>query len=106
METAGRSSRSTKRRRLGEEKTRGDRSDWHRAKGRAEGWALFTRPQAAAITLLGELIQAPSDFTAQNVSEQCTHMYVCVCVCLLLSPCREMFCCIFPQRYPWGVSLH
>lgn len=68
METAGRSSRSTKRWRVREEKTRGDRSDWHRAKGRAEGWALFTRPQAAAITLLGELIQAPNDSTAQNVS--------------------------------------
>lgn len=68
MEAAGRSSRSTKRWRLRGEKTRGDSSDWHRVKGRAEGWALFTHPQAAAITLLGELIQAPSDSTAQNVS--------------------------------------
>lgn len=36
------------------------------AKGRAEGWAVLTRPWAAAITLLGEQIQAPTDLTVQN----------------------------------------
>lgn len=80
-ETAGCSSRSTKRG-YSEEKTREDWSEWHTAKGRAEGWALFTHPQAAALTLLGDRIQAPG---------------MCVYCSLLAEGC---FCCIFPQQYP------
>lgn len=40
-------------------KRREDWSEWPTAKGRAEGWALLTHPQAAALTLLGDRIQAP-----------------------------------------------
>lgn len=57
-----------------------------------KGRARLTRLQAAAaaaaiITLRGDQIQPATDRMSQ-------------------SPCRGMFCCMFPQHHPWGVSLH